>query len=198
MIRYTLLLLFILGIPNLNAANVTALKAYKLAYDQVNKLARESLIQIEGKPNSPNVLPTEWMILFYDPYAAQNGTMVRIAGDTIVEIRDGYMQAGKLRLAAYKQEEILDAKKLKVDSDDILKILKKSPLLTDVKISSLGLWLKKDGKGPLAPSIWHITIYGMNHKANEIEFGEAEISAFSGKIIRLDVNLKKIEPKSNT
>ncbi|MEM9400218.1 MAG: hypothetical protein AAF984_08405 [Verrucomicrobiota bacterium] len=192
--RQTLLLL-ILGANCLNAASTTALDAYKLAREQVNKLARESLVQIDGKPHSPSILPNEWIILFYDPYADQNGTMVRIAGKTIVEIRDGFMQMGKFRMASYKQEEILDVSKLKVDSDDVLKILRKSPLLTDVKISSLGLWLKKDGKGPLAPSLWYVTLYGLNHKADEIEFGEAEISAYSGKIVRLDVNLKKIEPK---
>ncbi|MEM9445758.1 MAG: hypothetical protein AAGA18_10450 [Verrucomicrobiota bacterium] len=186
-----LVLIFTLISSPLWAKDLTAIEAYKLAQKKVNKIAKTSLVQIEGKPNSPVVLPNEWNILFYDPYAEQNGTLVRVAGNSIVQISDGFTQLEKFRMAAYKQEEIILEDTLKIDSPDVLKILKEAPELRGIKISSIGLWLKKKGKGPLAPSHWRVTMLGLKD-GEEVRFGTANINCTTGTISDLKVDYKKL------
>lgn len=192
--------LILLGIAALlfsqsaHAGDLTAFEAIALAKKEVNKIARKSLVEVEGSEDSPGILPTEWRVLFYDPYASQHGTMVRVAGNTIVEITDGYTQMKKFRMAAYKQEEIIEPDQLKVDSSKLLKILKGVQDLNGIKLSSLGLWLKKEEKGPLAPPIWHVTLYALRKgDGKEVKIGTAQIHGQSGEILETRIYPKRVE-----
>ena len=187
---YSFLLSLVLAVQS---HALTAFEARDLAKKQVNDTARKSLLQICGKAGTVGVTPVEWQILFYDPYAEQDGSMVAVSGNAITAIRDGYTQMDQLRIFAYKQEEIIDQGKLKVDSKDVLDILKRSSALKDIKISSINLWLKKEDKGPLAPAVWLVNIFGPNAKGDaEVEFGYAKISGETGQVIQLKLDLKKI------
>ena len=187
---YSLLLSLVLGVQSYA---LTAFEARDLAKKQVNDVARKSLLQIYGKAGTVGVMPVEWQILFYDPYAGQDGSMVTVSGNSITGIRDGYTQIDQFRIFAYKQEEIIDQGKLKIDSKDVLDILKHSSALKDLKISSMNLWLKKEDKGPLAQGVWLVNLFGPNAKGDaEVEFGTAKVSAETGQVSQLKLDLKKV------
>ena len=177
------------------AANgVSAFGAQKIASREVNDVAKKSLVQIRGKKGTVGVLPIEWEVLFYDPYAEQNGTKVTVAGNTITRIEQGYTQMDRLRLAAYKMDEVIEPAKLRKDSSDVLDILKRSSQLTDVKVTSIELWLLKEGKGPTAPAIWRTKLWAQEAgKDTETEIGSARVNAETGQIVELKLNLKKIK-----
>ncbi|MDX6766241.1 MAG: hypothetical protein SFU85_05580 [Candidatus Methylacidiphilales bacterium] len=180
--------------PSARAAGLSAFAAQKLAAREVNDEAKKSLVQISGKKSSIGVMPIEWQILFYDPYADQNGTKVTVAGNTITRIEQGYTQVDKLRLAAYKLEEVIEPAKLRKDSSDVLDILNRSSELSKVKVSSIELWLHKEGKGPAAPAIWRTRIWAQAAGSDkEIDIGTARINAQSGQIVELKLDLKKIQ-----
>ena len=173
---------------------VTAFQAVEIARKQVNPYAAKSLVQIVGKSSAVSATPVEWQILFYDPSADQSGTMVTVGGNVVTSIRDGYTQTDKVRVFAYKMEEIIDPAKLKIDSSRIIPLLQAEANLKGVKISSVGLWLRKEKKSPLAAPVWLVDLFGTNAKANkEVKFGTAKLDAETGKIIRLDVDLKEID-----
>ncbi len=176
-----------------SAERLTAFQAFQLANKKMNEHASHKPIKIYGSPNSPEVLPLEWRIWFYDPHAEQHGTMVRVAGDAIVEIKDGYTEMNSFRLASYKLEEVIDPKLIKIDSSDILNILKKDSKLKNTTITSVSLELKKVGKGPLAPVHWFIELYNKEKDGNkEQKIGEAEINSFDGKTLKLKIYDKKL------
>jgi len=187
--------LFLSGASLSQAANsVSAFGAQKIASREVNDVAKKSLVQIRGKKGTVGVLPIEWEVLFYDPYAEQNGTKVTVAGSTITRIEQGYTQMDRMRLAAYKMEEVIEPAKLRKDSSDVLDILKRSSQLTDVKVTSIELWLLKDGKGPTAPAIWRTKLWAQAPgKDTETEIGTARVNAETGQIVELKLNLKKIQ-----
>lgn len=174
---------------------LTAFEAVALARREVNDVAKKSLVQIYGKHGSIGVYPVEWKILFYDPYADQQGTQVTVAGNVITEIAQGYTQMDKFRLFAYKEDEVLTPKRLKVDSKDIVPALSRSSAFKDVKITSVDLWLRKEGKGTEAPGVWNVTLFAMNQKNEEVEFGKAKINAETAQIIELKSDLKKLARK---
>lgn len=176
------------------AQGLSAFAAHKLAAREVNDIAKKSLVQIHGAKSSIGVLPVEWDILFYDPYAEQNVTKVTVAGSTITDIRQGYVQMDRMRLAAYKQEEILEPAKLRRDSNDILDVLRRSSELQRVKVTSTALSLAKQGKGPAAPAVWSVRLWGEQAPSKkEVEFGRARINAESGQILELKLDLKKLQ-----
>ncbi|MDD5260421.1 MAG: hypothetical protein PHD76_01090 [Methylacidiphilales bacterium] len=193
MIKTALCSVFLALLLGVQSFALTAFEARDLAKKQVNDTARKSLLQIYGKAGTVGVLPMEWQILFYDPYAAQDGSMVTVSGNAITSIRDGYTQMDQFRVFAYKQEEIIDQSKLKIDSRDLLSILKNSSALKDVKISSVNLWLKKDDSGPLSPAVWIAHLFGPNAKGDkEVEFGYARVSAQTGQVMQLKLDLKAV------
>lgn len=176
------------------ANSVSAFGAQKIASREVNDVAKKSLVQIRGKKGTVGVLPIEWEVLFYDPYADQNGTKVTVAGNTITRIEQGYTQMDRVRLAAYKMDEVIEPAKLRKDSSDVLDILKRSSQLTDVKVTSVELWLLKEGKGPTAPAIWRTKLWAQEQgKDTETEIGSARVNAETGQIVELKLNLKKIK-----
>ncbi|NJK92142.1 MAG: hypothetical protein HC904_10115 [Blastochloris sp.] len=195
MIRSTLLAA-LLGFSFLSSSQaLTALEAMQLAKREVNDTAKKSLVQIHGKRGSVGLYPLEWEILFYDPYAEQDGTKVRVAGNVITQISQGYTQLDRMRIFAYKQEEIVDQSRIKIDSKDIVPVLSRSSALNNVKISSVDLSLSKADKGPLGLGMWSVVLYAKNQKDDEVEFGKAKINAESGQIIDLKIDLKKLGKK---
>ncbi|MDR0533870.1 MAG: hypothetical protein LBH01_07945 [Verrucomicrobiales bacterium] len=172
---------------------VTAFQAVEIARKQVNDYAKKSLVQVVGKPSTVGQMPEEWQVLFYDPKAEQNGMMITVSGNVVTGIHDGYTQMDNARILAYKMEEIIDPNKFKIDSTRVIPILQNDSSLKDVKITSIGLWLKKDKKGPLEPPVWHADLYASNAKGDkEVQFGTAKVDAETGKIVKLDLNLKAI------
>jgi hypothetical protein len=172
---------------------VTVFQAVEIARKQVNDYAKKSLVQVVGKPSTVSQMPEEWQVLFYDPKAEQNGMMITVSGNVVTGIHDGYTQVDNMRILAYKMEEIIDPAKFKIDSPRIIPILQNDSSLKGVKITSIGLWLKKEKKGPLESPVWRVDLYASNAKGDrEVQFGTAKVDAESGKVIKLDLNLKAI------
>jgi hypothetical protein len=195
MIKSSLLTLTLLGFSLASSQALTALEAKDLAKREVNDTAKKSLIQIHGKRGSVGLYPLEWEILFYDPYADQDGTRVKVAGNVITQISQGYTQLDKFRMFAYKQEEVIDQSRIKLDSKDVIPALSRSSVLANVKITSVDLSLTKMEKGPLGTAVWTAVLYSKNQKDEETEFGKAQINAESGQIIDLKIDLKKLGKK---
>jgi hypothetical protein len=184
-------------LPSLPGASLpstlTAFQARDLARKEMNEEAKNKVIEIFGVQSPASVDPTEWQVLFYDPYAKQDGRVVKIMGYRILSIEDGYMQLERVRLAAYKQEEVIDPKNMKVDSDQILSILKRSTPIANMKVASLQMVLKKLGKGNVPP-VWIVHVFSVKPSTGKLkEVGEARISADSGQILEFDIDPKKIQ-----
>lgn len=194
--HFLVALLLGLSTSSLSAQGISALAAQKIATREVNDIAQKSLVQIHGPKSSVSVLPIEWHVLFYDPYADQNVTKVTVVGNTITRIEQGYVQMDRIRLAAFKQEEILTPAQLRKDSNEILSILQRSTELQKVKITSVALSLMKQGKGPTAPGIWHARLWAFADGTDkEVEFGKARVNAETGQILELKYDRKKLAAK---
>lgn len=179
-------------------AATTAFQARDIANHQVNDKAKNQVVQILGEKTSLGLTPVEWKILFWDPLAEQDGTIVTVAGNTVTKIQDGYTQLGEFRMAAYKMEEIIDPKGLKIDSDAALAAVQRNTTLRDVKLTSVGFFLRKENtQKPLTPGIWFLDLYAQSAKdkegkSKEIKLGQAKVDAESGQVISMDVDLKKL------
>ena len=179
--------------PALQAKPLTAFQAQEIAATHVQPTSQKKMIAIRGDRSATELTPDTWTVLFYDEMADQQGRMITVSGKAITGIRDGYMELGRFRLAAYKLEEVIDPAQLKVDSDRALNLLSQTNLLKPYTLSSVTYTLEKDKD--LREPIWRLEVY-VDKSGKEDDIGFARISAQDGKII--EMKFKPFEPAPAT
>ncbi|MFZ5806783.1 MAG: hypothetical protein ACOY3I_06220 [Verrucomicrobiota bacterium] len=191
--RIHILLSFVFLAFVVSSHATTAFQARDIAKREVNDQAKDKLIEIYGAKSSISVTPSEWQVLFYDPYAKQDGRLMRVANGGVVAIEQGYTRLDEFRLAAYKLEEVINPKLLKIDSNKVLEALSRSTPLRRFKVSAMEMRLRKPDKGDVPP-VWTVTIFSVNARTRkEVELGTARVSAATGQIFELEIDTKKME-----
>src|SRR5271156_4458127 len=61
-----------------------------------------------------------WSYLFFDPFADSNGRLVVVRNGAVTKIDQGLVELDHVRLAPYKESEIMPPSQLKLDSDRAL------------------------------------------------------------------------------
>jgi hypothetical protein len=168
---------------------VTAFEARQIAEKMLNDQSRGKLIKIVG-PKGEGTTPESWRFIFYDPFANQNGRLIVVTGKGVTEIRDGYVELDAVRLASYKEDEILSPNEVKIDSDKALALVQKASLLQSVKLSAVKYELKKTDSNVVP--IWILTLYA-DVKGQNTEIGTAKLSAENGQIFDLKIDNKKLQ-----
>lgn len=166
----------------------TAFEARQIAEKMLSDQARGKLVKVVAQKGE-SVTPDSWRFIFYDPFASQNGRLIVITGKAVTEIRDGYVEIDQVRLAAYKEDEIIPNNELKIDSDKALAIVQKAALMQSIKLSTVQYELKKS-KGNVAP-VWTLTLYA-DVKGASTEIGTAKLSAETGQIFDLKIDNQKL------
>jgi hypothetical protein len=183
--------LLIIGAGNLFAASPpSAFEARGIAEKQVNVQSQGKVIQMFGAHSTVGLYPTSWKILFWDPTAAQNGRLITVKDGAVNEIKDGFTELEHLRLAAYKENEIINVQHLKWDSSAALNNVMKMPALKDVKLSSVEFLLTKS-EGAVQP-LWHLKLFS-DKAGTEVEIGQVNVSTETGEIFELKLQLEKLK-----
>jgi len=192
-----LVLLFSLAAP---LVAQTALKTQPEAEKYLNNEAKGNLVKIIGPKNKPGQLsPEKWQYVFYDPFASNKGRYVQILqGKILLELTDRFVETDRGRLLAYKEDEIIPAGSIKLDSDTALAAAVKAGNLENYKLSGVEyeLLLDKDAKGPA----WIIDLYGP-FKGEEVKAATAKINATDGKVLNFKLheeNLGQEKPEPGT
>lgn len=170
----------------------SAFEALKSAENHIAKESVGKLIQIVGNRDEKALTPSVWSFVFLDLTASQQGRLVTIRDGKPIEIRDGYFEKEKIRLAAYKAEEILAPAMLKVDSPQALQAVIKSAGLEKVKLSTVTFELSNDNSARLPR--WKLKLYA-DKEGKEANIGFAIVSAETGSIIQSKINLDKLSDK---
>ena len=165
--------------------NVTAIKAWGIASEVLDPATKQRVIAIRGVRSSLSSMPVEWLIWFYDPNALQNGRRVRVSGDNVTEIKEGFTEIGKARLFPYRMEEVLPRNRFQVDSDEAFARVTNLGPLRGRKITS-SIWELKKSKGNV-PFVWNITLF-TDIGGKEAELAQARLSAEDGKLIELNLH----------
>ncbi len=158
----------------------TAFQAKRIAERSVPPTVVNNVLQIYGERNKLTIAPRTWKILFWDPSAEQNVRSVTVTDDRVVEVKAGYVELDKLRLAAYKMDETIIAGSLMVDSNQALEKVRATMQLQNITLSSVEYWLKKEKDHTYAS--WKLILY-VAQGGEEVELGHASISAQTGELL---------------
>lgn len=192
MIKRVLFLSLVLGQMIFAQKVPTAFEALKSAENHIAKESVGKLIQIVGERDATALTPSVWSFVFLDLTASQQGRLVTIRAGKPIEIRDGYFEKEKLRLAAYKADEVISPSLLKIDSHQALQAVIKSAGLEKVKLSTVTFRLNNDNGAKLPR--WKLNLYA-DKEGKEADIGHAIVSAETGSIIESKINLDKLADK---
>ncbi len=173
----------------------TAFEALKSAENHVAKESVGKVIQINGTRDGVTMTPGTWSFVFFDLNARQQGRIVTVRAGKPIEIRDGYFEIEKMRLAAYKADEVIAPSMLKFDSNQALQSVIKSASLEKVKLSTVTFNLSKDNAARLP--YWTVRLFA-DKNGKEADIGYAIVSAETGGVVQSKIDLQKLVDKKKS
>jgi hypothetical protein len=169
------------------AAEPTAFDLIKEANRYVGEDSKDKVVQIRSEKSIGGLVPNIWYVVFYDPDARMKATEVKLAGGKKMDVQRPF----RLFERAGGYRNTLDRAKLKIDSDEALKIAQKDPLLDRVKLTNSRLTLERWEEIP----VWKVRFWAEKAReaAKTVEIGEIFVNAEVGKVVNRDLHINRID-----
>jgi len=164
----------------------TALELIKQGNDYVGKDAKDQVVQIRSEKSIGTLTPNIWYVVYYDPDATFKATEVKFGAGKKLDVKR------PVRALEYlNADKVLDQKKLKIDSDNAIKIATAEPLLEKLSLKATQLWLDRSESGP----VWKVRLWAarLRNPNDTVDIGDVYISAEDGKVIRTDLHINRVD-----
>ena len=182
---FTLLLLASTG--RALAGDMTALELVKEGNRYIGEQSKDRVVEIRSEKSVGSLVPKIWYVVYYDETATLKAVEVKFVADKMSSVK----RPLRLLEPINKSHEELDAKKLKIDSDKAIKIATKESILENLTITATAPKLTHGESGP----VWKVRLWAAKLKdpKKDADLGEIVIDAEKGKVLKNDVNLKRVE-----
>ena len=164
----------------------TALELIKQGNDYVGKDAKDQVVQIRSEKSIGTLTPNIWYVVYYDPDATFKATEVKFGAGKKLDVKR------PVRALEYlNADKVLDQKKLKIDSDNAIKIATAEPLLEKLSLKATQLWLDRSESG----LVWKVRLWAarLRNPNDTVDIGDVYISAEDGKVIRTDLHINRVD-----
>jgi hypothetical protein len=165
-----------------------AFQARTVAEGVVSPHVRGKLIWIRSLIGS-GLNNRRWSFLYFDPYADSNGRLVVVQNGSVVKVDQGLVELDHMRVAPYKESEILSPDQLKLDSDAALAALQAAGHIENVPLTTVHYKLETSSENEVP--VWSLTLF-CPRNGDEIEFAHGRVSASTGQVFDLKVDHKRI------
>ena len=169
------------------AADPTAFELIKLGDQYVGTQSKDKVVQIRSEKSVGTLMPNVWYVVYYDPDATLKAVEVKFGAGQKLDV------SHPLRLLepVTGDDRTLDNAKLKVDSDQALKIALAEPLLKNITVKASQLWLQHGNLGPE----WKVKLWAAKLKApnEDADIGVVFISATDGSVIKTDLHPNSVD-----
>ncbi len=169
------------------AAEPTALELIKEGNRYVGEDSKDKVTQIRSEKSVAGLVPNTWFIVYYDPDARMKATEVKFGGGKKLDVVRPFRLLERATGA-----KAMDRAKLKIDSDEALKIAEKESVLNKLKLTNSKLTLEKGDEGL---PVWKVQLWA--EKAREpsktVDIGQMVISAEDGKILERGLHIERVE-----
>lgn len=188
-IRNALALLAVALLPCMAATKeMTAFELVKEGNRYVGEQSKDKLVQIRSEKSIGGLSPTIWYVVFYDTTASMKATEVKFGAGKMLDVKRPF----RLLEPATGGDIPLDRTKLKVDSDEAIKIATKEPLLEKLTLTATALRLDrlKDGS-----AVWKVRVWAakLRNPSRDADLGEIQISATDGKVVKNDLHINRVD-----
>jgi len=178
------------------AAEPTAFDLIKEGNRYVGEQSKDKIVQIRSEKSVGTLAPNIWFVVFYDPTASLKATEVKFGAGKMMSVK----RPMRLLEPITGGDLPLDRDKLKVDSDQAIKVALSEPLLQNIKVTSTRLELDRVGEGVLGQggggeAVWKVRLWSpkLRNPNKEADIGEVWVSAFDGKAVKDDLHINRID-----
>jgi len=188
-LRNALALLALGLVPCLAATKeMTAYELVKEGNRYVGEQSKDKLVQIRSEKSIGGLSPTIWYVVFYDTTASMKATEVKFGAGKMLDVKRPF----RLLEPASGGDIPLDKAKLKIDSDEAIKIATKEPLLEKLTLTATALKLERTRDGS---PVWKVRVWAakLRNPNRDVDIGEVHISATDGKVVKNDLQIKRVD-----
>lgn len=171
---------------SVHADDVTAINLIKEGDKYVGDDVKGKVVEIRSEKSNGGLTPDIWYVAYDDEDATFKIAEVKFEGGKKTSVR---RPTRPLELTA-RNMEIMDRKKLNIDSDKAQAIAAGDSSLSGAKLSAMQFWLQNKDGGP----VWKVKLWAQktDHPDKIADIGEIYISADDGKVMRHDLHLEHL------
>lgn len=180
-----------LAICSLNRASFaedrTAFSLIKDANEYVGKDARDQIVGFRSEKSVAGLNPNIWFVVYYDHDTTFRTTEVKFGAGQKLEVKHPMRPP----FDYVNDKNVLDQKRLKVDSDAAIKTAIAQPLLAKLNVRATQLWLQnRDG----VPT-WQVRLWAakLRHPDSDANVGDVFVSADDGKPTKIDLHIERVD-----
>jgi hypothetical protein len=168
------------------AAEPTAFDLIKEGNRYVGEESKDKVNQIRSEKSVGGLTPNVWYIVYYDPDAKMRAVEVKFGAGKKMDVQRPFRLFE--RAGGY---HALDRAKLKIDSDEALKIAQKDGLLEKVKLTNSEMNLERWEEN----ATWKIKFWAekLREPSKTVSIGEIFINAEDGKVVKRDLKIERID-----
>lgn len=190
------LMALLAGSVTVAAAELTAFELIKEGNRYVGEQSKGKVVQARSEKSVGSTTPQIWYIVYYDPTATMKATEVKFGAGKMMGVKRPF----RLLEPISGEDKMLNKEKLKVDSDKAIKTALAEPLLEKLKVTATQVWLQRAAKSFAGEAnnndpIWRVRIWAekLRNPQSDANVGEVFISAETGKIIKVDLHINRVD-----
>lgn len=190
MVKTRLLLLVALcfGLGAARAAGTnTAFALMREGNRYIGEQAKDRVVQIRSDKSIGGLTPNIWYVVYHDPTATLKAVEVKFGGGKMMDVKR------PLRVLEHVNggSKELDKEKLKIDSDEAIKLAAKEPVLENLVLKAVSAKLENSDAGP----VWKVRLWAqkLRRKEDNADLGEVVLSAQDGKIVKNDLHIERVD-----
>jgi hypothetical protein len=170
-----------------HAAEPTALELIKEGNRHVGEDSKDKVTQIRSEKSVGGLTPSVWFVVFYDADARMKATEVKFGAGKKLDVVRPFRLFERI-----SGEKAMDRAKLKVDSDEVLRLVQKEPLLSRVKLTNTRMTLEKNADGA---AVWTVVLWAEKARrpTETVDIGKLVLKAEDGVIIERDLHIERTE-----
>jgi hypothetical protein len=167
-------------------AEPTAFELIKEGNKTVGKQSQDKVIQIRSEKSFLSLTPDVWYVVYYDPSVTSKKAEVKFGAGRQIGIKRGWNPFGR----SGTMDRVLDLKKLKYDSDAVIKAAVADPLVDKLTIKATQLWLENREAKP----VWEVRLWAakLNQPEKVVDIGELFLSAETGKVVGSKLHVERV------
>jgi hypothetical protein len=169
------------------AAEPTALQLIKEGNRHVGEDSKDKVTQIRSEKSVGSLTPNIWYVVYYDPDARMKATEVKFGGGKKLDVVRPFRLLERANAFS-----AMDRTKVKIDSDEALKIAQKDGLLDKIKLTNSKLTLEKGEEGT---PVWKVQFWAEKARdtTRTVDIGQIVLNAEDGKVLLRDLHIDRID-----
>lgn len=163
----------------------TAFQLAKEGNRYVGDPSRDQVLEIFSQKSIASLTPSLWTVAYFDPDTTFKVVEVKFGAGLKLDVRRPW----KL-FDCGKKSDVIDLKKLKVDSDEAIKIATSQQMLSPFNLKYTQLWLQHSDDG----LVWRVRLWAAKLGKPDVimEIGDICISPTDGKVVQANLHIERL------